>query len=42
MGIDTILMCYLTDSEANDGNPVFADESLKSFVDTHGKLKDGQ
>ena len=37
--IDTIIMCYLTDLEDN-GEPVYADDKLKAFIEKHGKLSE--
>lgn len=40
MCIDTILMCYITDLEDNDGKEaIFADPHMKAFVEKHGKLE---
>jgi len=41
--IDTIIQCYLTDLENNDGvKAVYADTNMKDFLDKHGKLNKNQ
>ena len=37
MGIDTILMCYILDSQDNDGKPIYAG-TMQDFIDEHGKM----
>lgn len=37
MCIDTMLMCYIKDMEENT-TPIYADDSLQSFIQSHGKL----
>ena len=36
--INTMLMCYLTDCENNNGKPMFAHKKMIEFIDKHGKL----
>ena len=36
--IDTMLICYLTDTENTDGHPAFADTNIIHFVNENGKL----
>lgn len=38
MCIDTVLMCYITDMEDNNGTAIYADSSLQEFLRKHGKL----
>jgi Plasma-membrane choline transporter len=38
MTVDTIIMCYITDSEQNGGVPICADQSLAAFLAQHGAL----
>lgn len=38
MTVDTILHCFISDEEHNNGTAVFATDSMKSFVDDHGKM----
>jgi len=38
--VDTILHCFISDEEHNNGTPVFASDDMKGFVDTHGKMED--
>jgi len=40
MGVDTILHCFISDEEHNNGVPVFASDEMKGFVDNHGKMDD--
>jgi hypothetical protein len=40
MAIDTVLMCYITDSEQNDGVPQHAAQDLQSFLATYGQLRE--
>lgn len=36
--VDTIIMCYITDAEQNNGVPQHADQSLALFLSQHGTL----
>lgn len=38
MAVDTVIMCYITDEEQNDGRAVFADPEITKFVSANGKL----
>jgi Plasma-membrane choline transporter len=38
MIVDTMIMCYITDAEQNDGIPQFADQTLSEFLADHGTL----
>lgn len=38
MAIDTVLMCYVADEEANDGKPIFAGAKMNDFVNENGKM----
>ena len=38
IAIDTILVCYVTDSEQNNGAPQYADEGLTGFLSENGTL----
>jgi hypothetical protein len=40
MSVDTILHCFISDEEHNNGIPVFASDDMKGFVDAHGKMED--
>ena len=40
MAIDTVLMCYITDSEQNEGVPQHAAQDLHSFLATYGQLRE--
>jgi choline transporter-like protein 2/4/5 len=39
MGVDTILHCFISDEEHNNGVAVFATDNMKDMVDTHGKME---
>ena len=36
--MDTILMCYITDEEQNEGKPKFASDTMSAFVAEHGTM----
>jgi len=38
MAIDTILMCYISDEEANNGSPIFAGSKMNDFVKENGAM----
>lgn len=38
MAVDTVIMCYITDEEQNDGRAVFCDPEIAKFVSANGKL----
>lgn len=38
MAVDTVIMCYITDEEQNNGRAVFADSELSDFIHHNGKL----
>ena len=40
MSVDTILHCFISDEEHNNGIPVFASDDMKGFVDANGKMED--
>ena len=40
MSIDTILMCYIADEEANDGTAQFAGAKMNDFVKEHGAISE--
>ncbi len=40
MTVDTILHCFISDEEHNNGVAVFASDNMKAFVDDHGKMED--
>jgi choline transporter-like protein 2/4/5 len=40
MSIDTIFQCFICDEVSNNGVAAFADDDMKEFVDTHGKMDD--
>ena len=37
--IDTVIMCYIHDSEGNGGHPVYAFQSMTEFLREHGPIK---
>lgn len=39
MCIDTVIMCYITDEECNDGKPAFATVETQQFITDHGVSK---
>ena len=39
MGVDTILHCFISDEEHNDGVAVFASDDMKGFVEDNGHMK---
>ena len=41
MCLDTILMCYIADEEAHEGNPKYVDRDFKEFIEEHGKIVPG-
>lgn len=36
MVVDTMIICYLTDCEQNDGQPKFSPEKLSTFIEEEG------
>ena len=38
MTVDTLIMCYITDIEQNDGTAIFADPEMTSFIEKFGGL----
>ena len=38
MAVDTVIMCYITDIEQNDGKAIFADPDMTAFIEKNGKL----
>ena len=40
MAIDTILMCYVADEEANNGAPIFAGAKMNDFVKENGAMSE--
>lgn len=38
MAVDTVIMCYITDEEQNDGRAIYADADLADFIHKNGKL----
>jgi choline transporter-like protein 2/4/5 len=40
MATDTVIMCYITDSEQNEGVPQHAAQDLHDFISQHGKLSE--
>lgn len=41
MCLDTILMCYIADEEANDGDAKYVDRDFKLFIEEHGQIVPG-
>ena len=41
MCLDTILMCYIADEEANGGEPKYVDRNFKLFIEEHGQIVPG-
>ena len=40
MAVDTVIMCYITDEEQNNGRAVYAEPELSDFIHKNGKLSD--
>jgi hypothetical protein len=40
MSVDTVLMCYIADEEANDGKAIFAGAKMSDFVSEHGTMNE--
>jgi hypothetical protein len=39
--IDTVIICFIHDSEAHQGRPMYADQSMSQFIEEHGPVKEG-
>ena len=38
--VDTVILCYIHDSEANQGRAVYAHQSMAAFLQEHGPIKE--
>ena len=38
MAVDTLIMCYITDIEQNDGTAIYADPEITEFIEKYGGL----
>ena len=38
MAVDTVIMCYITDIEQNDGTAIFATPEMTDFIEKYGGL----
>ena len=41
MAVDTVIMCYITDIEQNNGIAKYADPEITAFIEKFGSLTEG-